>query len=108
MMKQIRTLAAAAALSALCAMPAQAAGKLTDVTGDYYATNGCTVRSVYGYGGYGFNVVIWGVTCPGRSEVTVERVDYWTDWGYNWCEMRNASSGYSVSGQCGNYTIWWL
>jgi hypothetical protein len=105
MKKEVRSLAVTAMLSALCCMPAYAATQITTVTGDYYATNGCTVRSVAGYGGYGFNVVVWGVDCPNDPEVTVERVDYWTEWG-NWCEMRNASSGYSVTGNCGNYSLW--
>jgi len=106
MRKEIRSLAIAAVLGAVCSMPAQAATKITTVTNDFYATNGCTVRSVYGYGGYGFNVTIWGTTCPGHPEVTVEKAEYWQEWGGYWCEMRNASSGYSVSGNCGNYSIW--
>ena len=55
MKKEVRSLAVTAVLSALCCMPAYAATQITTVTGDYYATNGCTVRSVAGYGGYGFN-----------------------------------------------------
>jgi hypothetical protein len=105
MKKEISSLATAAVLSALCCMPAYASTKITTVTNDYSATNGCTVRSVAGYGGPGFNVVVWGVDCPNDPEVTVERVDYWTEWG-NWCEMRNASSGYYVTGNCGNYSLW--
>ena len=106
MKKEVRSLITAAVLSTLCCMPAYAATKISTVTNDSTATNGCTLRSVAGYGGYGFNVVVWGVDCPNDPEVTVERVDYWTEWGGNWCEMRNASSGYYVTGNCGNYSIW--
>lgn len=105
MKKEIRTLATTAVLSALCCTPAYAATKITTVTNDSSATNGCTVRSVAGYGGYGFNVVVYGVDCPNDPEVFPERVDYWTEW-YNWCEMRTYSSGYFITGNCGNYSIW--
>lgn len=105
MKRQIRTLAIAAVFSAICCTPAQAGTQVTTVTGDYSATNGCSVISIGGYGGPGFNVVVWGISCPNDS-ITVERVDYWTEWG-NWCEMRNPSSGYYITGGgCGNYSIW--
>ena len=106
MKKQIRSLGIAAVMSALCCMPAYAATKIATVLNDSSVNNGCTLRSVAGYGGYQFNVVVWGVDCPNDPEVTVERYDQWSDWGGLWCQMRNPSSGYSVSGNCGNYSIW--
>jgi opacity protein-like surface antigen len=90
-----------AALAALSCMPAQAATIITQVTNDWNATNGCTVRSVAGYGGYDFQVSVFGVKCPNDPEVYPEKV--WRSWG---CEMRIYTSGYSVSGPCGNYRIW--
>jgi hypothetical protein len=102
---KIRSLVATAVLSALCCTPAFASTQITTVIGDSYATNSCVLRSIAGYGGPGFNAVVWGVDCPNDPEVTVERVDYWTEWG-NWCEMRNPSSGYHITGNCGNYSIW--
>jgi hypothetical protein len=106
MKKQISCAAAAAVVSALCCAPAWAATKISTVTNDSSATNGCTLRSVAGYGGYGFNAVVWGVDCPNDPEVTVERRDYSNEWGWYWCEMANPSSGYSVTGNCGNYSLW--
>lgn len=102
----IRSLAIAAMMSALCCTPAYAATKITTVTGDFNATNGCTVRSVAGYGGYGFNVTVWGVDCPNDPEVYPEKVETWYEWGGYWCEMRTYTSGYYVTGQCGNYSVW--
>lgn len=103
---KIRLLGIMAVLTALSCMPAHAATKITTVTNDATATNGCTVRSVAGYGGYDFNVVVYGVDCPNDPEVYPERVDHWSSWGGNWCEMRTYSSGYYVTGNCGNYSIW--
>jgi len=106
MKKEIRSLAIAGVMSALCCTQVQAATQITTVTNDATATNGCTVRSVAGYGGYGFNVTVWGVDCPNDPEVYPEKVERWYDWGGYSCEMRTYSSGYSVSGSCGNYSVW--
>lgn len=106
MRRGIIAIAAAAAVSALCCVPAYASVKITTVTNDSTTTNGCTLRSVAGYGGYGFNDVVWGVDCPNDPEVYPERVDHWSDWGGNWCEMKIYTAGYSLSGGCGNYSIY--
>ncbi len=106
-MRKIKSLAIAAALTALCSTPASAATQITAVTGDYSATNGCSVISVGGYGGPGFNVVIYGVLCPNEPQVNVERKDTYTEWG-NYCEMRSVTSGYITSSGCGYYSVWRL
>ena len=105
-MKKIGSLATAAVLSALCCTPAFASTRITQVTNQYNATNGCTIRSVAGYGGYGFNVVVWGVDCPNDPEVYVELVDHWSDWGGNWCEVRTYTAGYFVTGGCNAYSVY--
>lgn len=38
--------------------------RITEIMEDYQATNGCTVISMYGYGSYNVNVLIYGVDCP--------------------------------------------
>lgn len=106
MKKQVMSLVGSAVLSALCCMPAYAATKIVTVTNIWNANNGCTVRSVYGYSGYEYSVLIWGVDCPNDPEVTVEQVEYNYSWGGYWCEMRNASAGYYVTGNCNNYSLW--
>lgn len=106
MKKGIRSLVTAAVLSALCCMPAYAATKIVTVTNDWTANNGCTVRSITGYGGYYFNVTVWGVDCPNDPEVAVERHDYWNDAGPTWCEMKTYATGYFITGNCNNYSIW--
>ena len=95
-----------AVVSALACMPAQAATKITTVTNDATATNGCTVRSAGGYGGYNFNVVAYGIDCPNDPEVYPQRHDHWSDWGGLWCEMTMPNPAYYVTGNCGNYSIW--
>lgn len=94
-----------AAFAALSCMPAHAATIITQVTNDWTATNGCTVRSVSGYGGYDFRVSVFGVDCPNDPEVYPEKVENFRYGGYS-CEMRIYNSSYSVSGPCGNYRIW--
>jgi hypothetical protein len=105
MNKEIRSLAAAAILSALCCAPAYASTKISHVTGDSSATNGCVLRSVAGYGGYGYNVVVYGVDCPSDPEVFPQRNDYWTEYS-NWCEMSMYTSGYHLTGGCGSYGVY--
>jgi hypothetical protein len=106
MKKGIRSRATTAVLTALCCMPAYAGTKLTQVTNDWTATNGCTVRSITGYGGYQFNVTVWGITCAGYSEVAVERHDHWSDYGPSWCEMKTYATGFYLTGNCGNYGLY--
>lgn len=68
---------------------------ITQVINDV-PSNGCTLRSVAG--GQGF--VIHGISCAGQSEAFVEKN---TSSGF--CVVKTASTGFSVSGSCTNYTI---
>lgn len=107
MKKGIRSIAVLTALSTLFSVPAFAATRITYVTNDFTTANDvCSVRTVNGYGGYGFSVLIFGVDCPNDPEVYPEKVEYFNDAGYLGCEMRMYSSTHYVSGICGNYRIW--
>jgi len=94
------------AIAALFCVSAYAAVQVTTVSG-MSATNGCTVVSQGGYGGYQFNVVVYGIDCPSEPvQVQAHVTDHWNDWGGNWCEVKTYTSGYSISGSCNSYTIW--
>ncbi len=70
---------------------------LTKVINDTPTNPNCSIRSVAG----GFNFVIWGITCPPYSEAYVKKeYDSW-----NVCSVSIQSAGFSVSGQCNDYTL---
>lgn len=82
-------------LAALVSKSSFANTTITQVINDA-PSNGCTLRSVAG--GQGF--VVHGVSCPGQSEVFVEKI---TSNGF--CTIKTATSGFSLSGSCSNYSI---
>lgn len=97
---KLSALAALIAVSSM-SMTAHAFTRLTEVTNDYQATNGCSVVSVYGYSGYDYYVSIFRVDCANDSIHTQKKAYYWGG-----CDMTSETSGYLVSGACGSYRIY--
>lgn len=103
---KLTSLIAIIALS-LGALTAHADPRITEVMNDSTATNGCTVNSVYGYGGYNFNVIIYGVDCPSEPVVVyTEKKTTWYSWGGLSCEMSTNTTGYFTAGVCGDYSVY--
>jgi hypothetical protein len=96
---KLSTLIALVAFSSI-SMTAHAITRITEVTNDYQATNGCTVGSVYGYSGYNFIVSIYRVDCANDTVYTQKKVEG------TGCDMTSETDGYFVSGPCGDYRIY--
>lgn len=90
----------------LVAAVAQADERVTEVTNDRNATNGCEVTRVAGYGGYNFYTAIYEVDCPGEPVINPEKTTTNYSWGYQECEMETYTSGYYIAGTCGDYSIY--
>lgn len=77
--------------------------KLTDVTNNSTATNGCTVAAVGGWGGGSGNssyTIAYKVTCPSEAVYLSQT----TNGGS--CSFDTLPSSYSVSGSCSNYSLY--
>lgn len=89
---------------------AHADERVTEVTDDISATNGCEVSRVAGYGGSGggtnFYTTIYEVDCPGEPVINPEKTVTNYSWGYQECEMETHTSGYYLAGHCGDYSIY--
>lgn len=90
----------------LVATVAQAGEKVTEVTNDRNATNGCVVTRVSGYGGSNFYTAIYEVDCPGEPVINPEKTTTNYSWDYRECEMETHTPGYHLAGSCGDYSIY--
>jgi len=91
-----------AAVFGIASMGASANVKLTTVTNDYTATNGCTVNSIAGGGGYNYTYTIFRVAC-GADVAYVQKT-----YNNGVCSISSAAPGYSVSSNCASYSVYKL
>jgi hypothetical protein len=75
--------------------------KLTDVSNNTSATNGCSVQAVGGSGGNGYTTVAYKVTCS-ADIIYVNQTTNST----GGCSLSNPSFPYSVSGSCSYYSVY--
>ncbi len=77
--------------------------KLTDVTNNNTATNGCTIATVYGTTTTSYYDRTYKVTCGTEVAYVYE----YTSIPSNYCTMSaTPSQTYSVSGQCNSYQLY--
>lgn len=100
------SMAALVAFSSIATL-AHADPRITEVTNDTQATNGCTISRVYGYSGYNFVTIIFGVDCPSEPRIvyTEKKITNYS-WGGQDCEMRSSTTGYYTAGVCGDYSVY--
>ncbi len=75
--------------------------KVTDVTNNNSATNGCSVMSVGGSGGNGYTTVAYKVTCPADTIYVNETTNSTGN-----CSLSNPGAPYSLSGSCSYYSVY--
>lgn len=93
-------------IASLLVTTAQAYEKITDVTNDRNATNGCEVAAVAGYRGANFHTTIYELDCPGEPAINPEKTITHHSWNYRTCEMVTHTPGYHTGGDCGDYSIY--
>lgn len=79
--------------------------KLTDVTNNNTATNGCSVSAVYGTNGPGYSYYTYKVTCGANVMYVNQNTSY--SGGFAYCTVSsNNTPTYTVSGSCSSYSVY--